>query len=284
MKAEHNSRNLIYRNPFGAVTSGSKVYIRLALAELGIPKHVRLAYEFDGATAYADMPYVYDIAGACIYEAVIDIPETCGLMYYYFDIASHSEQFYYSVKEGETGGCGKIYNEIPQNKYQITVYDDNFETPKWWRNSVCYQIFPDRFAIGKDGGLFAKRSDIIKRDWGDEPFYKAEQFGGKYLANDFFGGNLAGIEEKLPYLSELGITSVYLNPIFKAYSNHKYDTGDYKTIDPMFGTEKDFENLCKNAKKYGIRIILDGVFNHTGSDSLYFNKNGNYDSLGAYQS
>ena len=93
-----------------------------------------------------------------------------------------------------------------------------------------------------------------------------------------------GIEKKLPYLKELRISCLYLNPVFKAYSNHKYDTGDYKTIDPMFGNEKDFIRLCEAAKKLGIRIILDGVFNHTGSDSLYFNKNGTYDSVGAYQS
>lgn len=284
MKAEHNSRVLLYRNPFGAAEAGSKVNIKFALSEFGIPKYVRLVCELDGYRRDIDMSYVYDIAGACIYEAVIDIPESTGLLHYYFDIASSSEHFFYSCKGGETGGVGEIYDELPQSRYQITVYGKDFKTPDWWKNSVCYQIFPDRFAIGAKGALFDKRSDIIKRNWGEEPFYKAEQFGGKYLANDFFGGNLAGIEEKLPYLSKLGISSIYLNPIFKAYSNHKYDTGDYKTIDPMFGTEEDFERLCKKAEKHGIRIILDGVFNHTGSDSLYFNKYGNYNSQGAYQS
>ena len=117
-----------------------------------------------------------------------------------------------------------------------------------------------------------------------DPFYKPEQFGGEYLANDFFGGTLNGILEKLQYLKDLGISCIYLNPIFKAYSNHRYDTGDYKTIDPILGDEKDFVNLCKTAESYGIHIILDGVFNHTGSDSLYFNKNGTYDEIGAYQS
>ena len=116
------------------------------------------------------------------------------------------------------------------------------------------------------------------------PFYKAEQFGGEYKSNDFFGGNLEGIIAKLPYIQDLGITVIYLNPIFKAASNHKYDTGSYEEIDPMFGDEKTFSRLCAEAKKRGIRIILDGVFNHTGDDSKYFNKYGRYDGVGAYQS
>ena len=116
------------------------------------------------------------------------------------------------------------------------------------------------------------------------PYYKAEQFGGEYLSNDFFGGNLDGVRKKLPYLKELGITAIYLNPIFTAYSNHKYDTGDYESIDPMFGDNGLFECLCKEAEERGIRVILDGVFNHTGSDSKYFNKDGTYPTVGAYQS
>ena len=102
--------------------------------------------------------------------------------------------------------------------------------------------------------------------------------------NDFFGGNLRGIIEKLDYLEDLGITVIYLNPIFEAYSNHRYDTADYQSIDPMLGTEDDFKELCNKAVEKGIRIILDGVFNHTGSDSLYFNKKGRYPESGAYQS
>ena len=150
---------------------------------------------------------------------------------------------------------------------------------------MAYQIFPDRFFNGNDDGSFlGGRTDIIKRNWGEEPYYTAEQFGGEYKCNDFFGGNLSGIIKKLPYLKELGISVIYLNPIFKAYSNHKYDTGSYDEIDPMFGDEETFRELCKAAKDMGIRIILDGVFNHTGSDSKYFNKNGSYESVGAYQS
>ncbi len=174
---------------------------------------------------------------------------------------------------------------MPERSFQITVYNEDYKTPDWFKTGVAYQIFVDRFYNGnEDGSFLGDRKDIIKREWNDQPFYKAEQFGGEYKANDFFGGNLKCVMKKLPYLKELGISVIYLNPIFKAYSNHKYDTGDYETIDPMFGDEKTFKELCKKARDMGIRIILDGVFNHTGSNSRYFNKNGEYDSVGAYQS
>ena len=100
----------------------------------------------------------------------------------------------------------------------------------------------------------------------------------------FFGGNLAGICSKLLYLKSLGVSSIYLNPIFQASSNHKYDTADYLRIDPSFGDEEDFKRLCAEAGQLGIRIILDGVFSHTGADRRYFNKFGNYADVGAFQS
>lgn len=284
MKIEHNSRELLYRKPFGAVTCGTTVTLRLALTDFGIPSHIRAVYDFGDTSEFVNMAYVFEISGTYVYEASIKMPREPGLMFYYFDIGTHGGRFFYGNNAQMLGGTGVVYEEEPQSKFQITVYDKSYETPEWWRSGVCYQIFPDRFARGENGGFLSGRTDIIKREWGDEPFYKAEQFGGKYLANDFFGGTLAGIEEKLPYLKELGISCIYLNPIFKAYSNHRYDTGDYKEIDPALGTCADFERLAKSAQKLGIRIILDGVFNHTGSDSRYFNKYGNYDSLGAYQS
>lgn len=285
MKIEHNSQSIFYRTPFGAVTSESQVTIRLSLAEFGIPSHVRLITDFKGKSKCYNMAYIFSSCGASIYEATIEPEKDTGLLFYYFDIGENSNSVFYGNNDECLGGIGRIYNSIPHQRYQITIYDRNFTTPDWWKNSVCYQIFPDRFAMSEESDKnLSKRHDIIKRNWGDDPFYKPEQFGGKYLANDFFGGTLKGIEEKLPYLKDLGISCIYLNPIFKAYSNHRYDTGDYKTIDPILGCEKDFIHLCRLAESLGIRIILDGVFNHTGSDSLYFNKNGNYDSIGAYQS
>lgn len=285
MKIEHNSRELLYRAPFGAATCGTKVRLRISLADAGIPAHIRVVYEFGGTEKSVNMAYVFEAFGACVYEAELEMPSVGGLVYYYFDVCVHGKNVYYGNNADCLGGIGAVYDAVPDKKFRITVYSKDYETPEWWRTGVCYQIFPDRFFNGNEnGGFLGERTDIIKRNWGEEPFYKAEQFGGKYLANDFFGGNLVGIEKKLPYLKELGITCIYLNPIFKAYSNHRYDTGDYECIDPVLGNEEDFKRLCAEAEKLGIRIILDGVFNHTGSDSKYFNKSGNYASTGAYQS
>lgn len=277
---------MFYRNPFGAVTTKTEVTIRIGIAEGGIPRAVTLVYvDKDKKENRRAMYYITQIGDFCIYETIIPKQEKCGNVFYCFDIECNNERVYYSNNGKSLGGEGCIYREPPHTFYQITVYSPEYITPRWWRNSVCYQIFCDRFFNGNDNGEFSGgRSDIIKRQWEDMPFYKPEQFGGEYLANDFFGGNLKGIIKKLDYLSELGVGAIYLNPIFKAYSNHKYDTGDYMKIDEMFGDKETFFALCKRAEELGIRIILDGVFNHTGCDSLYFNKLGRYDSVGAYES
>ena len=149
---------------------------------------------------------------------------------------------------------------------------------------LCTKSFPTVLQRARPIRRLPSEKDILRREWGDVPYHTPEQFGGEYLANDFFGGSLAGIIEKLPYLADLGVTVLYLNPIFEAYSNHRYDTGDYETIDSMLGDEKLFSQLCEQARSLGIRIILDGVFNHTGSNSKYFNKNGVYPTVGAHQS
>ena len=121
----------------------------------------------------------------------------------------------------------------------------------------------------------------MMQDWDDTPFYCRDE-KLRVTRWPFFGGSLQGITEKLPYLKSMGVGTIYLNPVFLASSNHKYDTADYMTIDPGFGTEADFQALCAQAKTMGIRIILDGVFSHTGDDSVYFNRYGNYPEPGAY--
>lgn len=286
MVIEHNSREKFYRRPFGAVKCGTEVRFRVSAAGIGIPNAVRLVYKRDGESEKrVNMAYLFNQADDCIYSVKVKMPEQAGLVWYYFEFATDRGMVYYGNNHKNLGGLGEMSFNMPSNSFQITVYEEDYKTPDWFKTGVAYQIFVDRFCNGnEDGSFLGDRKDIIKRDWDDQPFYKAEQFGGEYLANDFFGGNLKGVIKKLPYLKELGISVIYLNPIFKAYSNHKYDTGDYETIDPMFGDEKTFKELCKKAKDMGIRIILDGVFNHTGSNSRYFNKNGEYDSIGAYQS
>ena len=194
--------------------------------------------------------------------------------------------YYYTFAIENVGfiSCGALQQgkitQSPQG-FLLTVYSTTYKTPEWFKGGVMYQIFPDRFC--KQGTMPDIKGRIRREDWGGLPSYKPNE-NGKVLNNDFFGGNLQGIESKLDYLKELGVTVLYLNPIFEAASNHRYDTSNYLKIDRMLGTEEDFKNLVNAAKLKGIRIILDGVFNHTGDDSVYFNKYGNYPSVGAYQS
>ena len=192
--------------------------------------------------------------------------------------------FYHFELDGAPLGRGKLRRGEWQNNpcsWEITVFEEEYKTPDWLKGGVIYQIFPDRFY--KSGDIPIAEHKIFRSDWGGTPRFRPNEYG-KIQNNDFFGGNLRGIKEKLPYLKELGVSAIYLNPIFEAYSNHRYDTGDYRKIDSLLGTEEDFDLLVKSAQKYGIGIILDGVFNHTGDDSRYFNKYGRYDEVGAYQS
>ncbi len=180
-----------------------------------------------------------------------------------------------------SSGCGQISPE--GKRWQLTVYDKNYKTPDWIKGGIMYQIFPDRFYKGKRNIKNVPEDRIIHENTTDIPVWKPNQ-EGKILNNDYYGGNLKGIEEKLPYIASLGVNVIYLNPIFEAHSNHRYNTADYSKIDALLGDEKDFKALCKKADELGIKIILDGVFSHTGSDSIYFNREGRYDSLGAFNS
>ena len=192
------------------------------------------------------------------------------------------ETYYYGNNSEELGGEGGL-SRIEPPSYQITVYIPT-EVPSWYKKGIMYQIFVDRFYNGSENQevLNPKNKSLIHGNWNDSPFYIKDEKG--HISRwTFFGGNLLGVIKRLPYLQELGITIIYFNPIFEAASNHKYDTGDYHKIDPMFGDEETFEALVREAGKLGIHVILDGVFSHTGSDSIYFNKYGNYPSIGAFQ-
>ncbi len=192
--------------------------------------------------------------------------------------------YHFSVGNGMCIGLGSDYlGEVSDNPkdFQITSYSSEYTVPESFYGGIIYQIFPDRFFRSCDDKT-VESGKVYHSNWNDLPNFLP--VNGRVLNNDFFGGDLKGITEKLDYLKDLGVSVIYLNPIFKAYSNHRYDTGDYMQIDTLLGTEKDFSDLISCAKQKGINIILDGVFNHTGSDSVYFNKYGNYRSVGAYQS
>ncbi len=193
--------------------------------------------------------------------------------------------FYHIICDGEvfvpSSNLTAVKGSFYCDGYQLLVYSSDYKTPHWLKGGTIYQIFPDRFCRSKE--VLNLGEGKIERAWGETPYYKPNSLG-KILNNDFFGGDLKGIESKADYLKDLGVTAVYLNPITKAYSNHRYDTANYLEIDEVLGSEDDFKSLCKTLHEKGIKVILDGVYNHTGDDSVYFNKYGKYPSVGAYQS
>lgn len=216
--------------------------------------------------------------GYDIYSVDIDMSKIgIGLYYYKYEVISKTVSFYGKINEGDS------LQEIKSNNglIQLLIYQDDTR-PEWIYGGIMYHIFVDRFC--KSGKCTPKDTAIINDDWYNGIPQYASVPGGYVENNMFFGGDLYGIIEKLDYIKSLGVNCLYLSPIFEAYSNHKYDTGDYMTIDSMFGGEKALDELINAAKERNIHIILDGVFNHTGSDSIYFNKENRYSTIGAYQS
>ena len=212
-----------------------------------------------------------------VFTAVYTAPAEPELIWYCFR---------FTRRDGSTACLGKngLCGEGQAACWQQTVYDDSLSTPEWFGRGVTYQIFPDRFHrifTPDPAGMLGDR--LVHQNWEELMEYLPDEHG-EIRNRDFFGGSLMGIEEKLPYLKELGISTIYLCPIFESDSNHRYNTGDYDKIDPMLGTQEDFSRLCEKAHALGIRVMLDGVFNHTGSNSRYFNALGSYPSLGAAQS
>ncbi|SFU73756.1 pullulanase [Clostridium sp. DSM 8431] len=279
--AFHNSHVSQYRSPFGAVPVGTEINIKI-LVDKGVDAFINII-NFSGKKKYLKMNWEGDSGNRTLFSVKIDTSNIWGLNKYYFSLKKGERYFYYGNNNEALGGEGKIYYNDPV-PYQITVYEESY-IPEWYKEGIIYQIFPDRFFNGnRDGVIYnRKKNSFIYSNWYDNPMY-IRGAHGEIARWDFYGGNLRGVIEKIPYLSELGITIIYFNPIFESVSCHKYDVGDYEKIDRMLGSEEDFKELCIKAKKNGIRVILDGVFSHTGENSKYFNKFGNYDSVGAYQS
>ncbi len=273
-----DSRNPDCKTPFGAVKTGETVVF-----SLHVPKDMAVAECSLALLAAGETPAVspcalpMSFAGGTYRSNVYQCAYACDeplVWFYHFEVAAGGVR--YTVTRGENGAASTAGGD----SWQLTVYDAAMKLPAVLREGVMYQIFPDRFyASGK------AKNDIpadrrLRADWGGQPEWRPNELG-KVLNNDYFGGDLAGIEQKLDYLASLGVTCLYLNPIFEAHSNHRYDTADYTKIDPLLGDEDDFRSLCKAAKKRGIAVILDGVFSHTGADSVYFNRQRRYGDGGA---
>ena len=270
----HDPYNEIDRFPQGAMPAGSVVRLRLKVKGDCEKAFVRIW----GSEGEHLIPMRH-VSGVT-YEASINVG-TKGLLWYYFVCDTSEGKVFCGKPVGEV--CADYAGEPPS--FQITVYDPAFMTPEWMRNSVCLQIMVDRYYIG--GGKANSphgRGAYLHKSWNESPVVRMVDKDGDGEGIDFFGGNLKGVQEKLEYIRSLGVNALYFNPIFRARSNHKYDTGDYHAIDPSFGTMEDFENLMRACEDAGMHVILDGVFSHTGADSRYFNKYGTYDSVGAFQS
>jgi 4-alpha-glucanotransferase len=286
----HHSRLRAYRDPPGAREAGASVRLSVRAGAGHRESEALLAVRIKGRETLYLMDRTPAAEGVW-FSRTLALPRITGLVYYYFIVNDGDSLTYLGNNEARTGGQAVVCRDVPP-PFQITVYDGAFKTPDWFKRAVVYQIFPDRFRCGDREGFLrgaeahrrAGRDIVVHQSWDEEPFYQPQPGQKEYMPNDFFGGDLEGILQKLPYLKSLGITAIYLNPIFESPSNHRYDTGDYHSVDPMLGGNEAFGRLARAAKEQGIRIILDGVFSHTGSDSVYFNKFGRYRSVGAAQS
>jgi len=261
-----------------------RVPLQAALETAG--GRMRLFRDDDGEVLW--LPMEQDSSGdwtVSVPAAEVCAADVCsGLFYFRFEFDTRYGHLIYAKEENDFGAVYK-WEDKNVHAFQWTVTQDGFCTPQTLYGGIMYHIFVDRFAKSERYPNLPRREDAVYNDdWYHGIPQHAKRPGGKVENNEFFGGNLWGIAEKLPYLQSLGVTILYLSPIFTAYSNHKYDTGDYETVDASFGGDAAFAHLLTEAKKVGIRVICDGVFNHTGDNSRYFNRYGTYDSVGAYQS
>ena len=264
-----DSRDARYKQPYGAVPAGTRVNLALRpLRSGGFSEGVLIAYFESRNEERREFPMEWSgmEGDRDVFTVVLPTEDYVGLVWYSFRL---------------TGLDGRREELGP---YQLTVYDGTDRVPAWFGEGMTYQIFPDRFRrsrVPDPAGMVGGRT--VHQGWEEEPVYRPDEHG-EVRNRDFFGGDLRGVLEKLPYLQELGAETLYFCPVFEAPENHRYGTGDYEKIDPMLGTEEDFRVLCEAAHRLGMKVMLDGVFNHQGFVSRYFNGDGSYDSVGAAQS
>ncbi len=298
----HNSRDSLYRNPGSAVPVNTPIRLRfralngdLTAAKVRVwNDRLNLDSLYDMTKIASEIvlpndPNVYEF-----WEVTLPASPQPTVYWYRFLAIDGSKTVYYEDDGAYTGGWGQTYENSPDRGWQLTIYDPAFETPDWVKNAVIYQIFTDRFSDGDPsnnpaaGEFFYGNYDSVVRsnntDWNTAICDPRNVLNGNVCngiySQNFYGGDLQGIIDKLDYLQDLGVTALYLNPIFESPSNHKYDTTDFMTIDDNFGTLSTFQTLAQEANNRGIRIILDGVFNHSSSDSYYFDRYSRWASAG----
>ena len=276
MRILFDSKLLIHKDPFGTLVPGQTCTLHIHIPKSVPTTKVECIFcRSDGSFYKAVQLHLKEQKGAYhIYRGEFALEDT-GLYFYHFYITTRDGGFRLYKYGNDT-------NMEDGALWQLSCVPADFHTPDWSKGATIYQIFPDRFCKAGDCDLTGKLEPYtLHKNWDEEVDWRPNA-QGEVLNNDFFGGNFRGIMEKMDYIASLGTTILYLNPISKSFSSHRYDTGDYKHPDPMLGTMEDFSALCDAAHEKGIKVILDGVYSHTGSNSLYFDKDRTFGGNGAY--
>ena len=316
----HDSRDLLYRTPGGAVPAGTPVKLRFRTYHNDVTGVKARVYDITTSSqkilpmqpVATDVDcYQEGLPFSCDFWEVTLDDSTPTVLWYRFIVTDGTDTDYYSDNTPALdGGVGSTSDDAVDYSYALTVYDPSFTAPFWASNAVIYQIFPDRFRNGRSNndpktGDTRYDDPVLALPWGTLPEGYCRNYADGDTncpwrfddtppdwsptkeaprGRDYMGGDLKGVDQYLDYLQSLGVNTIYFNPVFDSGSNHGYDTQDYYKIDPYFGTQKDWENLVKHADQRGMRIILDGVFNHLSSDSPFFDRYHHYDTVGACES
>ncbi len=310
----HDTFDAYYRAPFGAVPAGTNVTLRFRTDHFDVDGVSVRVYTYNPATDVTTGPVDHPMSflenrteNSVLYDIwtrTLSTPSTPAILYYKFQVTDGADVDFYSDSYADDhdnlnqGGEGQASDGEPFPAFQITVFDPAFETPAWLRNANIYQIFPDRFrngdptndycVAGSTAGcptFYGDQVPLPRSPWnvaiGDprQPGPYENQYG-----TQFYGGDLDGIKLKLDYLQTLGVDTIYLNPIFRARSNHRYDTDNYLQVDPALGGDAALASLVAETEKRGMKLIFDGVFNHSSSDSLYFDRYHRYAHDGGCES
>lgn len=267
MRILFDSRQEQYKTPFGTLRAGNSCVLHMDVPESSGATSVTLVMENCDEQPCCEFTFEKErVSGVYTTWRCEFTMQERGLYFYWFRIGKRDGSFRLFRQGNQT-------NMEAGEKWQLSIIPQDFTVPDYARGAVMYQIMPDRFFKVGECDLTDKLCPFwVHENLSDTPQYTADAEGN--WCNDFYGGNLRGIRAKLSYLHTLGVGVLYLNPIFMAYSNHRYDTADYKRIDPMLGTADDFAALCRDAHALEMRVILDGVFSHTGSNSVYFDAKG----------
>ena len=276
MRILYDSKQLLFKDPFGTLVPEQTCKLHIHIPGSVGACQVQCILERENGTPEAAIPLTFSkVRGAYhVFEGSFSLSKR-GLYFYYFYIITPNNSFRLFKQGNDT-------NMEAGDRWQVSCIPADFTTPDWAKGATIYQVFPDRFCKSGNCDLTDKLEPYtVHENWNEEVQWRPTA-EGLVLNNDFYGGNFRGITEKMDYIASLGTTILYLNPISKSFSSHRYDTGDYKTPDPMLGTEEEFTALCDAAHERGIKVVLDGVYSHTGSDSLYFDKNRSFGGKGAY--